>query len=291
MTENLDRDPGTPDPLGTAGMPPTYPVSTGASSTSSSTSETVKGEAAGVAQQAGQSARDVTGTAKEKAQETVGVAKDKAMETVGEARSQARALLDQSRTELSDQASSQQQRLAGGIRSLSSELSSMASGEAPEQGLATDLARQVSSYLERVGGWLEDREPGDVLDEVSRFARRRPGAFLAIAAGLGLVAGRVARSLKDESSSSDGTGAGRAYPARGAGEGYGYGTTTGGERVTQYAPTYGTRTTEPGYTEPAYGTPATGPGYGTPTTGGYGTSATGSGEGTVPGTYGTGGTR
>ncbi|TRW45955.1 hypothetical protein [Georgenia yuyongxinii] len=289
MTENLNRDPGMPDPLGTAAMPPTYPVSTGASSTTSSTSETVKGEAAGVAQQAGQGARDVTDTAKEKAQETVGVAKDKAMETVGEARSQARALFDQSRSELADQASSQQQRLAGGIRSFSSELSSMASGEVQEQGLANDIARQVSSYLGRVGDWLEDREPGDVLDEVSRFARRRPGAFLAIAAGLGLVAGRVARSLKDESSSSDDGGTGRAYPARGAA--YGYGTATSGERVTEYAPTYGTRTTEPGYTEPAYGTPATEPGYGTPTTGGYGTSATGSGEGTVPGTYGTGGTR
>ncbi|MFD1506082.1 hypothetical protein FE374_18235 [Georgenia yuyongxinii] len=281
MTENLNRDPGMPDPLGTAATPPTYPVTTGASSTTSSTSETVKGEAAGVAQQAGQGARDVTDTAKEKAQETVGVAKDKAMETVGEARSQARALFDQSRSELADQASSQQQRLAGGIRSFSSELSSMASGEVQEQGLANDIARQVSSYLGRVGDWLEDREPGDVLDEVSSFARRRPGAFLAIAAGLGLVAGRVARSLKDESSSSDDDGgAGRAYPARGAA--YGYGTATSGERVSEYAPTYGTRTTEPGYTEPGYGTPATG---------GYGTSATGSGEGTVPGTYGTGGTR
>jgi vacuolar-type H+-ATPase subunit H len=290
MTENLNRDTGTPDPLGAAAMPPTYPVSTGTSSTSSSTSETVKGEAAGVAQQAGQSARDVTDTAKEKAQETVGVAKDKAKETVGEARSQARALFDTSRSELTDQASSQQRRLAGGIRSFSSELSSMAAGEVPQEGLATDITRQVSSYLDRVGGWLEDREPGDVLDEVSRFARRRPGAFLAIAAGLGLVAGRVARSLKDESSSDDDRGTG-AYGARGTGYGYGYGTTaTGGERVTEYPPTYGTRTTDPGYAEPTYGAPATEPGYGTPTTG-YGTSATGSGEGTVPGTYGTGGTR
>jgi hypothetical protein len=34
-----------------------------------------------------------------------------------------------------------------------------------------------------------------VLDEVRAFARRRPGAYLAIAAGAGLLTGRLARGL------------------------------------------------------------------------------------------------
>ena len=35
----------------------------------------------------------------------------------------------------------------------------------------------------------------DLLDDVRRFAARRPGMFLAIAAGVGVVAGRLTRGL------------------------------------------------------------------------------------------------
>src|SRR5690606_18597965 len=38
------------------------------------------------------------------------------------------------------------------------------------------------------------------LDEVSRYARRHPVSFMAIAAGLGMLVGRVARSVKDAGS-------------------------------------------------------------------------------------------
>lgn len=228
MSEGTNRYPEAPEPLGTAagapvpGMPPTYPPTTppppppagaGAGTTEgTSTTDTAKQEASAVAQTAGEGAREVTDTAreqagetaqvaKEKAQETAGLATEKAKETVAEARSQARDLYEQGRAQLTDQAGSQQRRLAGGLRSFSGELTSMADG-AQEQGMASDLARQASSYVDRLGRWFDGREPGDVVDEVSRYARRHPGTFLAVAAGLGLLAGRVARSLKDESASS-----------------------------------------------------------------------------------------
>ncbi|GMA87937.1 hypothetical protein GCM10025868_31870 [Angustibacter aerolatus] len=66
-----------------------------------------------------------------------------------------------------------------------------------EQGLASDLARQVADRTHTVAGWLDDREPGDVLDEVRSFARQRPGAFIGIAALAGVVVGRLGRGLKD----------------------------------------------------------------------------------------------
>lgn len=44
---------------------------------------------------------------------------------------------------------------------------------------------------------LETKEPADLLNDVRRFAARRPGTFLAIAAGVGLVAGRLTRGLSD----------------------------------------------------------------------------------------------
>jgi hypothetical protein len=39
-----------------------------------------------------------------------------------------------------------------------------------------------------------------VVDEMQSFARRKPALFLALAAGAGLVAGRLTRGLKDASS-------------------------------------------------------------------------------------------
>ena len=57
----------------------------------------------------------------------------------------------------------------------------------------TDLAQEASRRVSETSYWLENHEPADLLDEVKRFARRRPVAFLAIAAAAGVVAGRVNR--------------------------------------------------------------------------------------------------
>ena len=45
--------------------------------------------------------------------------------------------------------------------------------------------------------------PRDLLDEVKRFARRRPVAFLALAAAAGVVAGRVTRGAVAANTSVD----------------------------------------------------------------------------------------
>ena len=67
-----------------------------------------------------------------------------------------------------------------------------------QSGIASDLARQASTRTRDAATWMENREPGEVVEEVKRFARRRPGAFLAAAAVVGLVAGRVTRGIADE---------------------------------------------------------------------------------------------
>ena len=62
-----------------------------------------------------------------------------------------------------------------------------------------DVARRAGD----AAGWLDQRDPGSLLEEARGFARRRPMAFLAAAAGLGVVAGRLSRSLVDEARDSD----------------------------------------------------------------------------------------
>lgn len=121
----------------------------------------------------------------------------------------------------------------------------MAEG-AEEPGPATQVARWASHVADNAGRWLEDRDPSSVMDEVRRYARRRPGTFILAAAGLGLVVGRVARSLKD-STGDDSSAASTGSGTSGYRSGTGYrGGTAGDPRGSGYeSVTYGTTTPAP----------------------------------------------
>ena len=137
------------------------------------------------------------------------VAADEASSVVGEAGTQARNLLGEARTQLTDQAATQQNNLATWISSIVDELDGMVdrseSGDAQQSGAATSLVRQVSSRARSAATWLENHEPADLLTETSRFARQRPGMFLALAAVGGLLAGRLTRGLTADASASQST--------------------------------------------------------------------------------------
>jgi len=143
-----------------------------------------------------QNAREVADTAKEQATQVASDAKDKAADVAGTAKTEGRHLLSQARDELRAQAHEQQQRAASGLSATAEDLRSMADGS-QRDGTASNLVRQASERADEIGRWLADREPGEVLDEVRAFARRRPGVFIAAAAVAGVVAGRLTRSLKD----------------------------------------------------------------------------------------------
>jgi hypothetical protein len=154
---------------------------------------TTGGTSGGVTEDAKQAAGNVASTVKE---ETRGVAQD--------AKQQARDLYHQVRREVSDQGSNQQQRAVTGLNTLAGQFEQMAGG-AQDGGMATDLAQQAATRMRSLASWLESREPGDVLEELRSFARRRPGAFIAAAAGLGVLAGRLTRGLVDDESGSSTT--------------------------------------------------------------------------------------
>jgi hypothetical protein len=123
-----------------------------------------------------------------------GVAKDQAGQVAAEATRQVKHMLWQAQSELSDQAQVQQEKLAGGLHGMGDQLTAMATGSGAP-GMATDLAHQGADKAHEIAAWLEHRDPGSVLAEVRSYARRRPGMFLAVALGAGLVAGRLARGL------------------------------------------------------------------------------------------------
>jgi hypothetical protein len=144
--------------------------------------------------------------------------------------------------------------------------------------VASDLVRQAADRSHSVASWLDGRDPGSLLDEVKTFARRRPGTFLLLAAGAGVLAGRLGRSLQAGAPASTGAstpsvqqpGYPAAYPTTGPGV-TGQGVTDPGVAAGVGAPFYDEPAVghpglaEPTYGEPAYGEPgAAQPAYGEP---------------------------
>ncbi|MBQ0992782.1 hypothetical protein KBX08_22150 [Micromonospora sp. H61] len=121
-------------------------------------------------------------------------AKEQGTEVGREAARQARNLYGEARSQLASQTGEQQRRAAGGLRSLADEMRSMAE-QGGQAGPVTELARQAADRVQGAAGWLEQREPGDLITEVRDYARRNPGTFLVGAAVLGVLAGRLTRGI------------------------------------------------------------------------------------------------
>ncbi|MEP7179742.1 MAG: hypothetical protein ABI775_11675 [Pseudonocardiales bacterium] len=219
----------------------------------------LKDKATDAAEAAKQGGTDVVQTAAEKA-------KDVAQETT----KQARDLAGEARQQVRQQVGTQHHALVQNLRSLGDELGGM-TANSEQSGVATEAVGQIRDRVHGAADWLERREPGDLVDEVRSFARRRPGAFLVGALAAGVVAGRLTRGVvaahSDEASTS----------GAGAMSQDGPPTQPGLAPTTTAYPSVGYPAEGAGYAMPAgngesgYGTPAgygNEPGYGTPA--GYG---------------------
>jgi gas vesicle protein len=151
-----------------------------------------------VADTAKEQAGQVKDTAVEQGQKVAAVAKDEAAQVKDEAVSSLKDIVGQGRTELTSQIGTSQNRLAEYVHSLSDELGTMASGGGDGTGPLADLAHRYARQGGEISHWLSEHEPADLLDEVTRFARRRPWTFLGASMLAGVVVGRVTRSLAAE---------------------------------------------------------------------------------------------
>ena len=149
-------------------------------------------------------AADVKDTALDAGKNVAATAKDEAVNVVAETTQQAKSLLSSVTDEVQTQAGSQQQKIATAVHALSKELGGMASGSA-ESGPLTDLAHQASRKGGEIAHWLENKEPRDVLTEVTAYARRHPVTFLALCGLAGVVAGRLTRGAVAANTSLDST--------------------------------------------------------------------------------------
>lgn len=193
-------DPYASDPAGHTSTGDTSPGDT-------PTSDVAKDEAHNVGQTATQAGSEVAGTAA-----------DQAKQVTQETKRQAQDLLAQGRSQASEQARNGQQQAASSLSALAGELRGMVEHEeSSDGGPAHDLVRQATERVDGLADWLQSHEPGEVLAELRRFARRRPGAFLLGAAVAGVVAGRLTTGVvaahKDQSSADPAPSTAPAVPA------------------------------------------------------------------------------
>jgi hypothetical protein len=165
----------------------------GNSGSDGSKTSVAKDQAKQVGQDSKEAAKNVAGTAASEAKNVAGTAASEAKSVAAEAGSQAKNLLGTVTSQVKEQAGTQQQKISEGIRGISNELKSM--GEKSDNHMVSSIVQQASQRTESVAGWLEGRDASEILEDVKSFARRKPGAFLAIAAGSGLLVGRLTKGL------------------------------------------------------------------------------------------------
>jgi hypothetical protein len=185
---------------------------------------TAKDQASDVADHATEAARDVAGQAKEQVKNVA-----------NEAGAQARELMDRTRGELRDQAQARTERMAGGLRSFSDQLTALAEGRPDEAGALTGYARQAQRQVSQFASRLESGGFDGAMRDMASYARRRPMVFLAGCAAAGFFLGRTVRAARADSQDNSGSQYGYSYGQVGTAAGSYTGANTTGAYP---APTY-----------------------------------------------------
>lgn len=146
--------------------------------------------------------REAASTAADEGKHVGSVATDEAKHVAGEAAEQARNLAESARAQVEEQGAAQRDKLAATLSTLGDDLDSMARGEKPAPGIASDVISQVSQHARDLGQRIDGRDLDELLDDVRSFARRRPGTFLLGSLAAGVLAGRLLRGAKSAESSS-----------------------------------------------------------------------------------------
>jgi polyhydroxyalkanoate synthesis regulator phasin len=163
--------------------------------------ELAKDEAKAVAATAKDEAASVTRAASTAASDVAGTAKEQVSQIAGEAKTQITSLTSQAREQVSEQATVQTHKVAQQASSFADQLHALARGDATE-GVATDLVRDIAERIQELARRLESKEPQELLEDVRRYARNKPGTFLVGAMAAGFVGGRLMKGVTSADSES-----------------------------------------------------------------------------------------
>ena len=212
-----------------------------------------------------------------------------------QAKQQASQLADQAKQQVSSQLSSQKTRAAEGLGSVAQALRQTSQQlRDQDQGPMPQYVERAADQIERISGYLQDKDVSQLVDDVERYARRQPALFLGGAFVLGLIGARFLKSSSQSSAGSYGSDTYRTrqytsgYPDTTTAYGQGYAGTTGASNYGGPADYGATRTGATGYGSTAasgYGTTGSTAGYGATASSDYSTTGA-TGYGTTGGTTG-----
>lgn len=191
---------------------PSAPAAPAREGTAEAVTDEAKSAASTAAEEARQtasatveSASQVATTAAEGTRQVASEAAQRVTEVTQQASEQARQFAQRAQGEVREQAASQTQRAATGLRDLAQQFRGLADGQT-ESGFAADAARQLGDNVNQFAERLEERGFDGTVDDLRQFASRRPGLFLLGAAAAGFVTVRLGRGLQaaDHQDASDG---------------------------------------------------------------------------------------
>jgi hypothetical protein len=132
----------------------------------------------------GQSDENETAATQDKVQDVAGEAQDKAREAAGEVQKNLQQQVDQRTKQAGEQLSG----TADDLRSVGEELRKQGK-DGPAK-----IADRAAEQAEKVGSYLSDTGPDQMLHDVEDFGRRRPWALLAGGLAAGAVAARFLKA-------------------------------------------------------------------------------------------------
>jgi ElaB/YqjD/DUF883 family membrane-anchored ribosome-binding protein len=162
----------------------------------------------GTAKAAAQQASEVASTGVESVKQVASDAAEQVKDVAAQAKSQVSDLIGQTRQEVRQQAEAKGQEAASSLRKFSEQITALSQGRPSEAGQLTSYLDDARQRVQGIADTLEQRGPQGLLDDVTQFARRKPGTFLLCAAVAGFGVGRLVRA----GAASDST-AGSASPA------------------------------------------------------------------------------
>lgn len=144
-------------------------------------------------QEAKRAAGDVAEHGKQKGGEVADSARAEARSVASDAKDHAADVLGTARSELRTQAAEQAKTVSATLSDIGRQLGDMADGSNEPEAQVAQLARSAADSLSQRAERIDEGGLDGVIDDVKRFARNRPGAFLLGSIAAGFAIGRLAK--------------------------------------------------------------------------------------------------
>lgn len=121
-------------------------------------------------------------------------ARHEAAEVARDAKREVQRTMAETRRQLEHRADDQARQMAVSLRDVGQQLHSMAAGTSSGTGMVNDVVRQLADGVSGAARRIDEGGLQATMTDLRRFARNRPGMFLAGALGAGVLVGRMLRA-------------------------------------------------------------------------------------------------